>query len=272
MELSNISRLGSLNGQTLNVEECTGLEVACAQRRLEENLPGPLTFWGKINGQKQDYLVVFCVDSTTDFPDRKYYYCTPSDYLLRAVPALTSEYETQAATLSQRFTGDPSFFAFNGEEEEAEDPDAPPVERFREVHRLAWTLKTIDHDCSLSPRGLHIVDAGKRVVKNAYYAGLSYQSASEARSYFHLRRPENPQAVATLKKPGIIKSGDFLDQIQKDKPTQMWNIGLSADGTMSHARNLYWEGYSFYTIVGGAECGGAYFGNGVPQGDMAFMF
>lgn len=39
------------------------------------------------------------------------------------------------------FTGDPSFFAYNGEEPEPEDPEAPPVERFREIHRLAYTVK-----------------------------------------------------------------------------------------------------------------------------------
>ena len=41
-----------------------------------------------------------------------------------------------------RFTGDPSFFNFSGSDEvEEEDPDAPPVERFREVHRLSYVVQ-----------------------------------------------------------------------------------------------------------------------------------
>ena len=68
---------------------------------------------------------------------------TTSDYVLRALPSLNAEYEAQAAKLTKTFTGDPSFFAFNGEDAEAEpeDPEAPPVERFREVHRLSFTVK-----------------------------------------------------------------------------------------------------------------------------------
>jgi len=151
------------------------------------------------------------------------------------------------------------------------DPDAPPVERFRELHRLSFAVKSIEHDCSLAPRGSLVVDATKKVVVNAYYSGLSFQSCTEARSYFHNRKPENPQAVAMMKKPGIIKSGDFLDMIIKDKPSTMWAISTDCQGTLSHVRNLYWDGYSFYTVIGAPECGGAYFGIGVPQYDIAFM-
>jgi hypothetical protein len=145
-------------------------------------------------------------------------------------------------------TGDPSFFAFNGDEAEAEeeDPEAPPVERFRELHRLShvvrvrstvpvilfkyhpkiniWSLlnnssqQKIDHDCALVPRGALAVDAAKRVIPSTNFQGLSYQSASEARAYQHLRQPESLQGIALLKKPGIVKSGDFLDCIDQDKP------------------------------------------------------
>ena len=38
MELFNISKISSLCGNTLNIEEITGLEVAILQRRREENL------------------------------------------------------------------------------------------------------------------------------------------------------------------------------------------------------------------------------------------
>jgi hypothetical protein len=34
----------------------------------------------------------------------------------------------------------------------------------------------------------------------------------------HLRKPENIQGVALLKRPGIIKTDDFLDCIDKDTP------------------------------------------------------
>lgn len=51
-----------------------------------------------------------------------------------------------------------------------------------------------------------------------YFQGLSYQSSGELRSYMHFRRPESIQAQALLAKPGIVKSGDIFDCIDKDQP------------------------------------------------------
>jgi hypothetical protein len=66
-----------------------------------------------------------------------------SDYTLRAIQHLPEDYVKQAEKITEAFRGDPSFFAYNGEESEPEpeDPEAPPVERFREVHRLAWVVR-----------------------------------------------------------------------------------------------------------------------------------
>ena len=148
MELHNLSKISSLSMSSLNIEELTGLEVAMLQRKREEKVFGKFLFWGKVFGATQDYLVVFSTDSTAEFPNKKYYYCTTSDYTLRAVPILSAEYEAQAEKITSPFTGDPSFMAYGGlEPEEPTDPEAegaaPPVERFREVHRLTFNIKVI---------------------------------------------------------------------------------------------------------------------------------
>lgn len=74
MELSNLERLNPLSGQSLNIEEISGLEVAMLQRKREENLIGKFLFWGKIYGATQDYLVVVLIDTTSEYPSKKYYY------------------------------------------------------------------------------------------------------------------------------------------------------------------------------------------------------
>lgn len=51
----------------------------------------------------------------------------------------------------------------------------------------------------------------------------------------------------------------------------MWTIQHNSAGTMSFVRNIYWEGYSFYTVLNTNEYGGAYFGMGIPNYDIAFM-
>mmetsp|Transcript_16707 Transcript_16707/g.28328 ORF Transcript_16707/g.28328 Transcript_16707/m.28328 type:complete len:275 (+) Transcript_16707:188-1012(+) len=273
MDLSRVGRIAQVAGFGLNIEETSGLEVAMLQRKLQENLVGNMFFWGKVFGTTQDYLVVHHIDPFAEFPDKKYYYCTTSDFVLRALPDISADYIAQAEKIRIAFTGDPSFFAYNGEEEEAEpeDPDAPPVERFREVHRLTFTVKKIDRECALVPRGALSLDTGKKVISNANYQGLSYETSRELRAYMHLRQPENLQGIALLKRPGIIKTDDFLDSIDKDLPKEMWSITHDNAGSTVHVRNLYWDGYCFYSVLKSSEYGSAYFGNGVPNYDIAFM-
>ena len=81
-----------------------------------------MQFWGKIFGSTQDYLVVQCMDLYGEFPEKSFYYCNPSNYYLRALPVLSKEYEDLAKAITKRFTGDASFFAFNGEDPEEPEP------------------------------------------------------------------------------------------------------------------------------------------------------
>ena len=86
------------------------------------SLTGKMQFWGKIFGSSQDYLIVQCMDLYGEFPGKFFYYCNPSNYYLRALPPLSKEYEDIAQVLSTRFTGDASFFAYNGEDPEEPEP------------------------------------------------------------------------------------------------------------------------------------------------------
>ena len=73
-------------------------------------------------------------------------FSTTSDYQLRQMPNNNAEYDSRAKVITSLFVGDPSFFAFNGDETEApasDDPEAKPVEIFREINRLSFTVKVI---------------------------------------------------------------------------------------------------------------------------------
>jgi hypothetical protein len=74
MELKSLARLGPMSGRGLSIEETSGLEVAALQRQLEENLTGRMYFWGKIEGNTQDYLVCYNVNPHAVFPEKKYYF------------------------------------------------------------------------------------------------------------------------------------------------------------------------------------------------------
>lgn len=109
------------------------------------------------------------------------------------------------------------------------------------------------------------------MIKNSQFQGLAYPVASERKSYVHLRSPETKQGQAMMKKGGVVFSSDFMDTIATDKPAEMWVITYNASVTQTHVRNLYWEGFFFYSMLNSSEHGAAYFGLGVPNHDIAFM-
>ena len=74
MNLNSTHRMAAINGQGLNSEEHSRLEVAMLQRKIQENLSGPMLFWGKIYGTTQDYLIAYNVDPLAEFPDKKFYF------------------------------------------------------------------------------------------------------------------------------------------------------------------------------------------------------
>lgn len=276
MDLESVQRLGP-TGNTLTLEERAGLKVAFMQRMREENLPTKLQFWGKVMGVENDYLVAVYLLPTDGFPIKKYYYCTSGDFVLRQLPELNDEYARLAAAVPGRFKGDPSL-PLDGK---GDDEEAPPaeeegavvkeVERFRELHRLSYAVRRIDHDCALVPQGALLVDASHKVSVNRAFEGLSFASAAELRAYYHFRRPENAQALAALERPGMVRPADFLDGLVRDRPVGVWTASLAEGGALALVRCAFWPGYAFVHVVGSAEFGGAYFGNGLPNADIAFM-
>ena len=62
------------------------------------------------------------------------------------------------------------------------------------------------------------LDTGKKVIPNTNFNGLSYETSTELRAYMHLRMPEGLQGIALMQRPGILKTDDFLDCLDKDQP------------------------------------------------------
>jgi radial spoke head protein 9 len=148
MELRNLDRLAPLSGNVLNSEELAGLEMAMLTTKLNQKLNNELTFWGKIFGTTQDYLITQYIDNFADFPKKIYFYCTTSNYVLASLPPSTLEYDKKSQEILSQFEGDPSFYKYGGVEDE-EDPAADEEEseipkqdnKFREMHRLSYVVK-----------------------------------------------------------------------------------------------------------------------------------
>ena len=248
-----MDRLSTFSGRVLNPEQYAGLEMAMLQIKLQENLNNNLEFWGQIMGKTQDYLICQYINRYGDFPFKRFYFCTTSDYTLRAFPSITAEFEKQAKEILTLFEGDPSFFKYSDDLEEEvpeddEDSETPKQDnKFREIHRLVYTVKvidslilspsdswlqSIDHDCFIVPRGAYIMDASKKVIRNSQFQGLGYSLAAETKSYVHHRMPENPQGLAMMKRGDLTFSSDFMDTIATDKPKGI--ISKFTTSTTSH--------------------------------------
>lgn len=282
MAALNESYLGA-SGSGLTVAERAGLELSMLQTQQEEKLPRDgLSFWGKITGDNNDYLVAVALLPAYPFPTKKFYYTTSKQpEKLSRMPDLSAEYVAHAKTLlSKPFSGEPSLPYEMPKVEGEEEPTEPQFDEngeeiapevFREEHRLAYVVGVIDHDVSVVPRGAYLVDASHQVIKNRSYDGLSYEAAGQLRSYFHFRAPESEQCMKALEKPGIVRAGDFLDPIDADKPTGTFSLYYSASNTMAIIRSFYWPGsYSFHAI-GTSDYGSVYIGDGLPNVDIQFM-
>jgi hypothetical protein len=148
------------------------------------------------------------------------------------------------------------------------------------------------------PRGALSLDPAKKVISNSNFQGLSFATSSELRAFLHMRSPMRLRGQAIMNKPGILKTDDFLDCIDMDGPKgktiflyhhfliqlliifllrvtlrllEMWCISHDNSAATVFVRNLYWDGFSFYSVLKSTEYGCAYFGNGVPNYDIAFM-
>ncbi|GMI40881.1 hypothetical protein TeGR_g12974 [Tetraparma gracilis] len=270
MDINLVStHLGSF-GFTLAADEHSGLEVAMLERAGAEKLPSPLQFWGRVAGKSNDYLVCVATASGYGFPKRSFYYCTRDSFTLKQLPP-PDKYAEKAKAVTGLFSGDPSF-PLEPEPEDAPEAEegAPPPESFREIHRLSYVVDVIDKDTAVAPVNSWTANASKSVVANKSYAGLSHAAAAELRNYYHFRAPQTALCVAAMEKPGLARPSDIFDPISADKPAGAWTVRHNEEGTRAELRSLYWPGFFFVQDVGGPGYGGVYFGNGLPNQDLAF--
>ena len=194
------------------------------------------------------------------------------------MPVLSEEWAKMAGAINIPFRGEPSLplmadgSAADADAEAPEgDEDAPPPERFREMHRLAHVCGVIDHDAAVLPRGAFVVDASHAVGKSKGYEGLSYEAAGSLSNFYHFRAPESARTKAALAKPGLVRPSDFMDPIEEDQPNGVWALAYDPSSTAVTLRSLYWPGYFFFHVIETPEYGGVYFGDGLPNRDIALM-
>jgi len=257
----------------------TRLHPGCAFQRAppphtHTHTPSPrsMRFWGRVFGTTCDYLVVCGVLTTSEFPERKWFYTTTKELSLVQMPLATAEVMAQAEALaSTRFVGSPGQVmgadADAPEEEEELDEEGnpkPAKARFSEAHRLAATVALLERDCGVVPKGAYAVTATRHVVPNASFGGVSASLATSLAAWAHFRKPLNPVRAATLAKAAAVPgTDDFLDALSEDAAPNLWAAQLDAGRAVARVASLRYPGYfAFATVDGSAKWGSVYVGDG----------
>jgi len=305
MELDHFGNLFSC-GYQLSIDERASLETQMVKKQQEEKLAGcvraPVTskaslsrnphstplpsppttplpsppssvrFWGRVLGTTCDYLVVCGVLTSSEFPERKWFYATSKDLVLVQMPLATPEVAAQAEALaSTRFVGSPGQVlgadADAAEEEEELDEEGnpkPKKARFSEAHRLAATVALLERDCGVVPKGAYAVTATRHVIPNAAFAGVPASMATSLAPWAHFRKPLNPVRAATLAKAAAVPgTDDFLDGLSEDVAPNLWATQLDAGKGVARVASLRYPGYfAFATVDGSGKWGSVYVGDG----------
>lgn len=266
-----------------------------------------LLFWGKISGLNGDYYIAVGLVFTGryEFAEKRFYYCTSSDFTFRAFPVLNDQHKDKYDKITTVLTGNPKLVLPGGQVEpvkvpgeggegaegdqvakktvkeidplassEEEDPNAliVPV-NMKEIDRVHYLVRAIENDCHVIPQGAIKLTTAHEVARNESFKGLSAAEAFTLANYSHFRNVQTKEKKEGLEKDDAIYQRNFLDDVSSDKPPHgCWCIQRdAATGTIAILRNLMWPGSYAYHKAGTRVFGSIYIGDGQKNTDLAFM-
>ena len=111
------------NGTTLNLDERMQLEMALNTLQANSETD-ELTFWGKIEGIKNDYYIAMGLQfrNMYEFPVKTFYWALSGEFIFKEMPSLTGQHDAQIDVDSSYFMGTPTavLSGKKGDDEEGE--------------------------------------------------------------------------------------------------------------------------------------------------------
>lgn len=260
----------SSQGYTLNVQEIAMLNANLNKLQAEEKF-GKIFFWGKIFGKGRDYFIAYGLrDQNVEFPSKQFYCATDEKFEFADLPVLTDDDAAKISTFAQdtAFSGEPDSLLFTP----VDDDEGAEPEFLTELHRVAYTIQSLNHDTSVVPVDAYVLNDAHQVVEAPDYKGLQYASLSDLASYAHFRPAENVGKLRAMAKDDVDwKNGNFLDRLTSSLPKKSWATRLDAGSSSVHLRSLLWPGYAFYAVAQKSYHGSIYIGHGIRNNDLAFL-
>jgi len=265
-----------------------------------------LDVWGKVYGSSADYIIVQQVKLAQTI-QKSYYWSNDGGVTFASLVSVDEWVSGRAPLINSTLTGNPSNKYRDptkpkpldgetdqgSEDEEEEDEeeeeetgsnddqsDTDPAKQKKvkerkllEIERLAFIVQSIDHDCSLVPQGLYVLQPTGDIAVNQAFKGLSALSCRKLESYCVFRGAERPHTLARIRKMGTQNIVDFLDQIvpQPNNLKDTWSVVSDESGLKVSVRSLVWPGFEFKAEACSTRFGGGYYGYGIKNQDLLFM-
>ena len=250
---------------------------------------------------KADYYICVGVTYTDkyEFPEKRFYWASSNDYKFKAFPELNDQHQEKVDEFRGLFQGEPNLIHIKVVEEktqeeleaeaakeaepkperdpllstEEEDPNANFVPRnFTELDRLLYTVRAIENDCHIVPKGAFKLTELHEVRRNNAFRGLSETEAFCITNYSHFRNVQDKIKLADLMKDDAVFKKDFLDEASSAATKGAWSIVRgSTRGNMAVIRNHEWPGFTAFHKQGSKQHGTVYLGDGCKQNELNFM-
>jgi len=264
-----------------------------------------LYFWGKINGEENDYFVAFGINFRNNygFPKKIFYYTPSNTFKFEELPETFPYHDEDfKKTYWKALKGKPEDIIKKYKEDipegeqnqeppqenkegeaqpKIQDPDAsvddnapkkePPKENFTEKLKLSYLIRQIDIDTCIIPKGALKLTAEHEFRINRGFKGLNKDDLDNENNFLHFRPIITEDKKLFIENIDAIFSEDILDPITTDIVKGSWSIQLDATKTIVNLRNLLWPGFFAVHQSGSNLYGSIYFGDGKKNADLPFM-
>ena len=255
-------------------------------------------------GLQKDYYIALGLKykGFYEFPFKKFYWATSGSYKFEPLPLQDGKNRKEANGCETLFFGEHEKVLVelklseatdapvdaepateikaeeNKEENEAaavvpESTEEPKVEHknYTELDRLSYVVYAIENDTHVVPEGAFKLTPKHELIRNLAFKGLSKQDLSDINKYYHFRNPQTQDKKSLLETAKSVFHEDIFDPIIEDKPKGAWSVQVDPSENVGIIKSLIWPGYIAYSVSGTKLFGGAYFGDGLKNKDLAFM-
>eukprot|EP00826_Nyctotherus_ovalis_P056995 TRINITY_DN7784_c0_g1_i6.p1 TRINITY_DN7784_c0_g1~~TRINITY_DN7784_c0_g1_i6.p1 ORF type:complete len:278 (+),score=73.31 TRINITY_DN7784_c0_g1_i6:72-905(+) len=259
---------------------------------------------GSMLGLNKDYYIALGLKykGFYEFPFKKFYWAMSGSYTFEPLPLQSGQNKKEVNDRDSLFLGEPEKVLIEvkgsevaeeqgeteppaepkAEENKDESPETPAVpeateepkaepKNFTELDRLSYVVMAIENDTHVVPQGAFKLIPKHELRRSLAFKGLNREDLGKLKKYYHFRNVQSGDKKELLETTQSVFRENIFDPIADDEPKGAWSLQVNSSETLGIVKSLLWPGYVAYSVSGTKLFGGAYFGDGLKNKDLAFM-